>query len=370
MEDYYTILEINKSATPAEIKKAYYKCSAKYHPDKTGGNIELTEKFKNCNEAYEILSDPEKRSLYDKYGKEGLNGGNSGFNPFEGFGGFTQRKSKTEDIHIQLNVKLEDLYYGKNINHKYNRNICCKKCNGKGTCKDINSTCPDCGGKKQKLNVVRQGNTVYQSFGPCQKCNATGVLIKEEDKCKTCHGNQVITEEKIINIEIEKGLSWGDKVVYSGFANEQPGILTGDVIIILTQHEKSIYERQDDDLILKLNINLLQSLNGKEIKFTHLNNKEVIISDKISPGDIRVLKKYGMPIRNTQEYGNLYIIFNVVYDINDAQINKIINILNPDLTEKLKGLSLEKVTTLPKPKKNQQNQQHQYTQQNQQCTQQ
>lgn len=368
--EYYEILGIDKSASPSEIKKAYYKCSAKYHPDKNGGDEALTEKFKNCNEAYEILSDPEKKNLYDKYGKEGINPQqHQGFDFFNM--NFNQRKTKTDDLHIEIVVSLDDLYHGKTLNHKYDRIVCCKDCKGSGSCKDINTTCIDCQGKGQKVNIIRQGNNVFQTVGPCAKCNATGVSIKDQDKCKLCRGKRLIKEEKNINIEVEKGMSWGDAIKFYGSANEQPSLLTGDLIVILSSCQSN-YERQNDDLILNMTIDLLQALGGKEIKFKHFNKELILNADKISSGDIRKLKNHGMPIPNCPKiYGDLYIKFNVSFDnLSVNQINDIVKILNPDLTEKLKGLSLDVVKEIPKPKEK--FEEHRYEQQHnvQQCAQQ
>lgn len=358
--EYYDILGIDKSASQNDIKKAYYKCSAKYHPDKTGGGDEaLTEKFKQCNEAYEVLSDPEKRQSYDQYGKEGP--------PQFGFFNFN-RKNKTEDLHIEISVTLEDLYYGKTINHKYNKHVCCKDCKGSGSSKDVKTTCTDCQGKGQKIQILRQGNTMYQTVGACTKCNATGIYIKEQDKCKGCHGQRIHKEEKTIKIEIEPGMSWGQQLKFYGSAYEQPDLLTGDLIIILSPKE-SQYNRQDNDLILNMNITLLQALNGKEIKLKHFD-KELIFNDQLSPGDIRKLKNHGMPILNyPNKYGDLYIKFNVIFDLTDDQIHDIVQILNPNLTEKLKGLSLDKVNEIPKPKEKF-NHHNNHNENVQQCTQQ
>jgi len=359
--EYYTILGIEKTATPSEIKKAFYKCSSLYHPDKNGGDEALTEKFKQCNEAYEILSDPEKRTLYDRYGKEGLTQ-----QPFDFFNFNHNLKTKTDDVQINLQVSLYDLYHGRNIKYQYKRNIVCKKCNGNGANGNINTVCPDCKGSKQKITMVRQGNTVYQTLQPCSLCQGQGFKINEKDKCKSCHGQRQTIEDKVINIEIEPGMSYEVIKVYAS-ANEAPNLRTGDLLIQLTPRDEA-YERRGDDLIYKMTITLLQALGGKEIILNHISGKSLTLNNSlISPGDIKKLKNHGMPILNYPgEFGDLYIIFNISLDLNTSQISDLINILNPSLIAKLEGLSLEDVKEIPK-QHEKKNQQHENQQQ---CTQQ
>ncbi len=322
MDDYYTILGITKNATTSEIKKAFYTQSKIHHPDKGGDESE----FKKINEAYTVLSNPEKRKLYDMYGKDY----EQSFNPYE-------FRRKTENIHIQYKISLKDLYFGKIEDYNFIRNIICKKCNGKGTCKDINITCQTCQGKKQTINMVRQGNMIYQTISPCKTCNGEGVKIDIKDCCETCQGKKYLSEKTTIKIDIKKGMQWGQPIHYQGMAHEQPNITTGDLIIILAEIKGDIV-RKGNDLLYNMNISLLQALGGKEIIFNHLNGEKLILNTKVSPGETKKLSNHGMPI--DEYYGDLYITFQVTFDLSECQTNKIIKILNPN-ESCLKGLTLE-----------------------------
>lgn len=358
MEDYYHILGISKTASSSEIKKAYYKLSKEHHPDRGGSE----EKFKACNEAYQVLIDQEKRSLYDKFGKEGLNqnhfdpfsGFQSGFNGFPGFNpfgfnqGVNQQPKKASDKEVLYEISLTDLYHGTTIKFDYTRTVICKDCQGRGTTKDINIVCSDCQGRKQKVTMTRQGNTVFQNVEMCSSCQGKGISIKDKDKCKCCKGDRTVEETTSLNIDIVRGMVWGDVLKFPGYGNEKPDAKNGDLIFTLTEQSIEYITRVKDDLIYHLSINLLQALGGKEIILKHLNGETLTIVDKISPGDVKKLPGYGMPIKNTGDYGNLYIKFQLcLKDLHEEQVNQIINILNPSLTEKLKGLSLETVKELP-----------------------
>jgi DnaJ family protein A protein 2 len=368
MDDYYNILGLEKNASQSDIKKAFYKLAKEHHPDRGGAQ----EKFKACNEAYEVLSDPEKRASYDRFGKQGQQfEPHFDFNQFNPFG-FNRQPNRTSDINIDIEVSLHDLYHGSTITHSYDRTVICKECSGKGTSKDINTTCPDCLGKKQKINMVRQGNAVYQTVSPCQTCQGKGVKIKDNDKCNRCTGTRTIQEHKTINIEIEKGMFWDHIIKMHGYANEQPEMLTGDLLVTLSEPSKDEYlKRINDDLVYHLSINLLQALGGKEITLKHLNGDSLtFVGDLISPGDIKILPGHGMPIQYSGNYGDLYIKFQVILrDLQESDINNIIKILNPDLTEKLKGLSLDSVKELPKINTHEPEYEH-TTHNTQQCTQQ
>jgi DnaJ homolog subfamily A member 2 len=348
--DYYNILGISKTASSSEIKKAYYKLSKEHHPDRGGSE----EKFKACNEAYQVLIDPEKKALYDKFGKEGLN--QNHFDPFSGFGfnpfgfnqGFQQQSKKAADKEVFYEISLSDLYHGTTIKYEFTRTVICKDCQGRGTSKDINIVCSDCQGRKQKVTMTRQGNTVFQNVEMCPSCQGKGISIKDKDKCKCCKGNRISEENTVLNIDIVRGMFWGDILKFNGFGNEKPDAISGDLLFRLEPQSIEYITRVKDDLIYHLSINLLQALGGKEIILKHLNGETLTIVDKISPGDVKKLPGYGMPIRNTGDYGDLYIKFQLcLKDLQSDYVEKIINILNPNLTEQLKGLSLETVKELP-----------------------
>ena len=260
MSDYYTILGLQKNANDNEIKKAYRKLAMKYHPDKNPDNKEAEEKFKEISEAYSVLSDPEKRKIYDKYGKEGLNPqggmnfdpgdifrqffGNFGnddgdyedFGPFGGFGNFFERssfrnnsqpkKQKGRDIIVGLKVELKDLYVGKIFKRKVTHERVCKACEGTGSKDKIKPTiCNECNGRGIKMTVHRQGFAQIMQQSPCNKCSGTGKYSKIINKCLKCKGNKTISEEKILEIKINPGTEENERIIFKGEADEQPDIL-------------------------------------------------------------------------------------------------------------------------------------------------
>src|SRR5436853_408708 len=277
--DYYTILEIDRKASPTEIKKAYHKCAQKYHPDKNPNNKEYEEKFKQCSEAYEILIDPQKKDLYDKFGKQGLQNNHfSNMNIFNNFFGNRQQQTrrKTDNISLTLPVTLAELYHGTTKNLEYKRYILCITCSGSGSNKSIDTKCDKCGGSGQSVTMVKQHNTVFQTIGPCQQCGGKGSYIKENDKCEQCLGKGLLVETKILKIEIEPGMHWDLILTFFGEANEAPKLVTGDVLVTLIKTDNdTLYERRGDDLLSEEKITFLQAITGNNIIINHINGNKI-----------------------------------------------------------------------------------------------
>jgi len=215
--EYYKRLGVDPSASADDIRKAYRKLAVKYHPDKNP-DPKAQEKFKEISSAYEVLSDPQKKELYDQYGEEGLQGG--GFNPssassiFEQFfgGGRKPKPNKGEDIKFQLGVTLKDLYNGKTTKLKVTRNILCQGCNGRGSNKDgAVQTCTTCKGQGIRIITQQMGMMIQQMQTVCNDCRGKGQTIKEKDRCQRCSGNKVVPEEKQIEVHIDKGMQTGQK---------------------------------------------------------------------------------------------------------------------------------------------------------------
>ena len=240
---FYDALGVAKNADAAEIKKAYRKAAIKNHPDKGGD----PEKFKEVTAAYEVLSDPEKREIYDTYGEEGLKdgpgggpGGGSPFDIFESamFGGNPfgpgggggrggrSRQRKGEDVVHGLKVSLEDLYNGVTKKLSLAKNVLCPKCDGKGSKSGASGHCGTCKGSGVRV-VVRQiaPGMVQQMQTVCNDCRGSGQVISEKDKCGQCRGQKVVQEKKVLEVHIEKGMVNNQKIVFQG--RGMPGDIVG-----------------------------------------------------------------------------------------------------------------------------------------------
>jgi chaperone protein DnaJ len=333
--EFYDRLGVSPNADVNEIKKAYRKLAVKWHPDKNPGDKNAEEQFKKITEAYEVLSDPKKRQLYDEYGQDGLR--ESGFNPadaasifeqfFGPFGfsfGGSRRNQRSgpvrgKDVVYPLNLTLEDLYNGVTKKMKVTRNIICKACNGTGT-KDgaAPSKCSTCGGSGMKITVRQSGNFIQQTQTMCPTCQGSGEMIAPSDQCATCKGEKTVQVQKVLEVEVEKGMQQGQKIVFYGESDEAPGTLPGDLIFIIKEKEHDVFKRAGKDLVMEVDLPLVNALCGFEKVIKHLDGHEIIIKTKegeiIKPGDIREVPGQGMPIHKTPyEYGSLFIKFNVIF---------------------------------------------------------
>jgi DnaJ family protein A protein 2 len=350
--EYYTRLGVQPSATPDEIKKAYRKLAVKYHPDKNPGNKEAEEIFKKISEAYEVLSDEEKRRTYDQYGEDGLK--NSGFNPgdasslfehlfnggFGGFGGFPfgaggrKRKSgpvRGKDVVHPLTVSLEDLYKGVSKKLKITRNIVCKTCTGSGTKKQGAATkCPTCDGRGVQVHVKRMGNMIQQMQSVCSNCQGSGEAIRPEDRCDTCRGEKVVQEQKVLTVEIEQGMKQGDKIFFYGESDEAPGTVPGDLIFVVKEKEHEKFGRRGNDLFIEVDLPLINALTGFEIPVKHISGHTLLVKGKegdvVKPGETREVSGEGMPVhKRNYDHGDLYIKYNIIFPdkLNAKQVAKL-----------------------------------------------
>lgn len=336
--DFYAILGVPRTATLDDIKKAYKKQALKYHPDRNPDNVEAAgEKFKEVAAAYEVLSDTQKREIYDKYGEEGLKegGGGGGFHDagsiFEqffggGFGGGGGRKQqgprKTEDIVFQLPVELENLFTGKTRKLKVNKKIICNDCQGQGSKqKGAMKECSRCGGKGIRLVTQQLGpGFVTQSQAYCNDCNGKGKTIPDSLRCKKCNGNQVIPESKVLSVDIEKGMKEGDKISFHGEADQSPDMPSGDVIIVVKEQNSTfpMFKRRGDDLLMEKTITLQEALCGFRFHFKHMDGRDVVVEsqegDVVSPDSFRVVPGEGMPFRrDPQSRGRLIIHYSIAF---------------------------------------------------------
>jgi len=260
----YELLEVDKKASKDEIKKAYRKIARKAHPDK-GGDPDV---FKDINNAYEILSDDQKRATYDKYGLEGLQNGGGGAGGMEDifstfFGGGPRRQQsqgakKTKPVGREVVVTLEDVYNGKVVKLPLQKRICCEVCNGQGG-KNV-KVCPDCKGQGYKMRTQMIGpGMIQQSQAPCSKCSSEGKYYEEKDKCKTCKGERIKTVEKTLEIPIDKGTPSDKTILFAGEGNEAPGAMAGDLHVKVTIKDHPVFTRRGADLMMNKKISLLEA---------------------------------------------------------------------------------------------------------------
>jgi chaperone protein DnaJ len=336
--EYYERLGVTPTSTVDEIKKAYRKLAIKYHPDKNPGDKEAEEKFKEISQAYEVLSNEDKRSTYDRFGKEGLSGssGMGGVDPFDlfssffGGGGFFpgggrhhhhhRGPQRTKDMVTAVRVTLEDIYNGKTKKMKVSRSVACGNCSGTGSKDKVASTsCTECNGAGVKTEIRQIGPGMYQQMrSVCAECEGKGEIVPKGKRCTECNGKKTNKETKILKVEIDKGVKEGKKIVFSGESDQEPGMETGDVIFVVQEESHELFKRSGDDLIMEKDISLIEALTGFSIQLNHLDGRSIVIESKkgdiVKPDDIKEIPELGMPLYSrSYEFGSLYIKFNVIF---------------------------------------------------------
>lgn len=326
---YYDTLGVKPNATPDEIKKAYRKLALKYHPDK---NPKEGEKFKLISQAYEVLSDPKKRDLYDQGGEQaikegGMGGGNFSspmdiFDMFFGGGGRMNREKRGKNVVHQLAVSLNDLYNGTSRKLALQKNVICSKCEGYGGKKGAVEKCTTCKGRGVQVRVQQIGpGMVQQIQSMCSDCHGEGERINQKDRCKQCSGKKVVREKKILEVHINKGMKDGQKIMFSGEGDQEPGLEPGDVVIVLDQKEHDVYQRQQNDLIMKMNITLVEALCGFKKPIETMDGRILQVTsfpgEVIKYGHFKCIRNEGMPLqRDPFEKGLLIIQFEVAFPDN------------------------------------------------------
>lgn len=326
---YYEILGVSKNASQDDLKKAYKKAAIKNHPDKGGD----PEKFKELAQAYEVLSDPEKREIYDQYGeealKEGMGGGGGGHNPFDIFESFFggnpfggggsrgRRQRRGEDVVHPLKVSLEDLYLGTSKKLSLTRNVICSKCNGKGSKSGESMKCTGCQGSGMKVSIRQLGPSMIQQMQhPCNECKGTGETISDKDRCPQCKGEKIVPEKKVLEVIVEKGMQNGQKITFPGEADEAPDTVTGDIVFVLQQKEHPKFKRKGDDLFVEHTLALTEALCGFQFVLTHLDGRQLLIKSNpgevVKPDSFKAINDEGMPMyQRPFMKGKLYIHFTV-----------------------------------------------------------
>lgn len=344
--DYYDILGVGKSSSPEEIKKAYRKLAIKYHPDKNPDDHTAEDKFKEAAEAYEILSNPEKKQRYDHYGHAGVGGasgggggyggggmnmedifsqfgdifggGGGGGSPFESFFGGQQqsrggrRVAKGSNLRIKVKLTLEEIAHGAEKKIKVNKQVVCKTCDGSGAKDKASvSTCKSCGGSG---SVRRVTNTILgqmQTTSTCPTCNGSGSQITS--KCTSCHGEGTVRGEETITINIPAGVSDGMQLSMSGKGNAAPnGGIPGDLIILIEEIPHETLKREGNNIVYDLHLSIIDAALGYSAEVPTIDGKAKI---KIEPGTqsgkLLRLKAKGIPEVNSYHRGDQIIHVNI-----------------------------------------------------------
>ncbi len=328
--DYYEVLGLKKGASDSEIKSAFRKMAMKYHPDRNPGDKEAEEKFKEVNEAYSILSDPDKKSKYDQFGHAGVDpnagfggGGFSGFGGFEdifgdifgGFSGFGGGRGanrngprKGSDLQKRMDITFEEAAFGAKKEIRLTKNVACEDCGGTGAEKGTEKkTCPVCGGSGRVQSVQ---NTPFGQFATqttCSRCGGSGQII--EKPCSKCNGSGKVRKTVTISVDIPAGVDNDSVIPIRG--QGEPGTNggpAGDLYLILNVAPHKLFKRQRDDLWLEMPITFAQAALGDEITVPTLRDK---VSYKIpagtQPGTVFRLKGKGVKSLKSSRYGDLYV---------------------------------------------------------------
>jgi DnaJ-related protein SCJ1 len=316
-EDYYKELGISNDASAKTIKRAFRKLSLKYHPDKNKNDETAAAKFLSINKAYEVLSDEEKRQVYDLHGEEGLNKQKQPASPFDAFfgGGGGGGRRKGPDFTMELPVTLEELYNGGEKSFNIKRNVLCKKCRGTGAKGGEVKKCRTCKGQGvvMKLQQLGPGFNV-QMQAACDKCGGKGSIAKH--KCPACKGNKIMMEEKLLEAVIEKGMPDAHQIVFERASEQSPDTIPGNVVLTLQTQKHHRFERRGNHLYHDMKITLKEALLGFKKNLVHLDRRKVKVKqDGVTPPDfVKVLKNEGMPHHNyPSDRGNLYVRFLVEF---------------------------------------------------------
>lgn len=327
--DYYEILGVSRNATDEEIKKAYRKLALELHPDRNPGNKEAEERFKEITEAYEVLSNSEKKAMYDRFGHAGAQGGP--FSGAEGFGGFgfgttfsdvfndifsdffgtttsRNRPEHGEDLLYRLDISFIEAAKGTEKEIKLNKKVTCSKCGGDGVKPGTKPIiCGTCGGS----GTVRFQQGFFSIGRTCSSCHGTGKIIKEH--CTDCKGNGFTYITKNIKIKVPAGVDTGSKLRLTGEGNSgQRGGRPGDLYVEIHVQKHEIFKRRDNDIICEVPISFIKAALGGEIEVPTIDGKTTIkISEGTQNGTAFKIKGKGFSDIYSKRKGDQIVYVNI-----------------------------------------------------------
>lgn len=309
-EDYYDTLEIKSDASEADIKKAFRKMSAKYHPDKNQGNEEAHKRFVEINKAYGILADPEKRQIYDLRGSQGLEEHLNGGGQMDMWGN-RRGQPRGPNAQAEIAVDLAELYNGAVKEMSMQKNVICNKCRGTGAKDGQMTKCKTCNGKGVRLQKVTMGGGMsMQMQTHCDVCGGKGTTHAES--CPTCRGRKVLPTKKTLIVQIEKGMKDGQEIIFARESEQSPDYMPGDVIFVLKQSPHSTFKRDGNDLHTDLTISLKEAITGFSKRIRHMDGHFVDVSSNeiIQPFQVKKIAGQGMPIQGIpSSFGELHVRF-------------------------------------------------------------
>lgn len=325
--DYYEILNISRGASGDEIKRAYRKMAMKYHPDRNPGDEEAERLFKEAAEAYEVLADPDKRQRYDRFGHEGLRGTSSHdfshmdvgdiFSMFEdifggGFGGGGRGRGRSHgqrgyDLETQTQISLEDVLHGTEREIEFTRQDLCETCQGTGAKPGSKpATCQTCGGAGQVAQAGFGG--MFRMVTACPHCHGTGQIIK--DKCPTCRGSGRQPKKRVLNVKIPPGIHSGQAIrVPSEGEPGTGGALRGDLHVVVQVEAHDLFERDEDNLVLRMPVSFTQAALGATVTVPTLEGEhDLTIKAGTQHGSLFRVKDQGLPNLRSGHRGDLIVV--------------------------------------------------------------
>ena len=343
--DYYDVLGVQRNASDADIKKAFRNLAKENHPDRNPNNKEAETRFKEINEAYETLKDPQTRSSYDQFGhaasQGGMGSGFSGFNSnFSGsmsdifediFGEFTgrrnqgasqaQRQTRGSDLRAEMEIDLTEAYFGTNRDLNINSNIACDSCSGSGAASGSDRvTCGNCGGSGK----VRTQQGFFTLERTCSACSGKGTMIK--NPCNPCRGSGRVRKNRKLSVSIPQGVDDGTRIRLGGEGEAgENGGPPGDLYVFISISPNEFFKRQDADLLCEIPLDFVMAALGGDIDVPSPDGKKLRISIPEGCQNQRQfrLKGKGMPVLQSRRYGDLYVEVNVEVpkNLNKKQIN-------------------------------------------------
>ena len=335
--DYYEVLGVQKGVTEEEIKKAYKKMARKYHPDLNPGDKDAEEKFKEVNEAYEVLSDSEKKARYDQFGFAGVDpnfgagtggwGGGAGGAGFDfgdlgdifgsffggGFGGGQARRNpnapqRGESIRMNLTISFEEAAFGCEKELELDRSESCETCRGSGAAPGTSpETCPDCGGSGVVQTRRQTPMGVFASTAPCSRCGGRGKIIKEP--CKDCRGSGMVRRRRKIQASVPAGIDNGQTISIRGQGHAgKNGGPAGDLLVTITVRPHELFRREGTSVLCEAPITFPQAVLGAELEIPTIDGKvKYDIPEGTQSGTTFRLKGKGIPALNGRGRGDQYV---------------------------------------------------------------